>query len=57
LQFKPKYIAFHDTVSNACPGVVKFWNEIKYKGKKYFEYHNQYSLVNGSFLGIGLIEI
>jgi len=57
LQFKPKYVVFHDTVSDACPGVVQFWNEIKTKGKRYYEYHDQYSSVDGNFLGIGLLEL
>ncbi len=55
-QFNPKYIAFHDTDSVACEGVVKFWNEIK-KNYKHYEYIKQYDSVVGNFLGIGLIEI
>jgi hypothetical protein len=57
LQFKPKYIVFHDTVSSSCPGVVQFWNEIKTTGKKYYEYHEQYSSVDGTYLGLGLLEL
>lgn len=55
-QFNPKYISFHDIKSDVCPGVVKFWNEIKTK-YKYYEFVNQYDSVNGNFLGIGLIEM
>ncbi len=55
-KFKPKYVALHDITSDACEGVVKFWNEIK-NDYKHYEFVNQYESVNGSFLGIGLIEI
>lgn len=55
-QFNPKYISFHDISSDVCPGVVKFWNEIK-ENYTHYEYTNQYDSVNGSFLGIGLIEL
>ena len=54
--FEPKYAVFHDICSQACPGVVKFWNEVK-NNYKYFEYTEQYSSVNGNFLGIGLLEL
>ena len=56
LTFNPKYIVLHDIFSDACPDVVKFWNEIK-DNYKYYEYINQYDNVNGNFLGIGLLEI
>jgi cephalosporin hydroxylase len=56
LQYSPKYVVFHDIVSDACHGVVQFWGEIK-KNYKYYEFIDQYESVNGSFLGIGLIEI
>lgn len=55
-QFNPKYVSFHDIHSDACPDVVKFWNEIKHNYKHY-EFINQYDSVEGNFLGIGLIEI
>lgn len=55
-QFNPKYISFHDIASDACPGVVQFWNEIK-QNHKHYEFINQYDSVEGNFLGIGLIEI
>jgi hypothetical protein len=55
-QFNPKYITFHDIHSDACSGVVKFWSEIK-KQHKHYEFIDQYSSVNGKFLGIGLIEL
>lgn len=54
-------IAFHDIVSNACPGVVKVWRETKKKYINEFEFYEfveQYESVkirtNQSFLGIGL---
>jgi hypothetical protein len=56
LKFNPKYISFHDISSDVCPGVVRFWNEIK-NNYKHYEYTKQYDSVNGSFLGIGLIEM
>lgn len=56
LKFNPKYISFHDISSDVCPGVVQFWNEIK-NNYKHYEYTKQYDSVNGSFLGIGLIEM
>jgi cephalosporin hydroxylase len=56
LTFNPKYIVLHDIFSDACPDVVRFWNEIK-NNYKHYEYVNQYDNVNGNFLGIGLLEI
>lgn len=56
LQFNPKYVVFHDIKSIVCPGVVKFWNEIK-ENYKYYEFIDQYDDVNGEFLGIGIIEL
>lgn len=56
LTLNPKYIVFHDIYNDACPDVVKFWNEIK-NDFVYFEFIEQYDNVNGNFLGIGLIEI
>lgn len=55
-QFNPKYVVFHDIYSSVCPGVVKFWNEIK-NDYKFYEYLEQYESVKGNYLGIGLIEI
>jgi cephalosporin hydroxylase len=52
---------FHDIISNACPGVVQFWNELKTKEKdtyNFFEFNEQYEEVWQStqqkFLGIGV---
>ena len=56
LKFNPKYVVFHDISSSVCPGVVKFWNEIK-SNYTHYEFIDQYDSVNGKFLGIGLIEI
>jgi len=56
LQYSPKYVVFHDIKSDACGGVVKFWDEIK-NNYKHHEFIEQYESVNGSYLGIGLIEL
>ena len=50
-----RIFVFHDIVSDVCPGVVKFWNEIKTTGKEYHEFTEQYSDVNGIYLGIGIV--
>lgn len=49
-------IVLHDIVSDACPGVVKYWSEFKSTYStifNFYEFVDQYSSVNGSFLGIG----
>jgi cephalosporin hydroxylase len=56
LTLNPKYIVLHDIYSDACPDVVKFWNEIK-NDYKHHEFIKQYDNVDGNFLGIGLLEI
>ena len=56
LQYSPKYVVFHDIASDACQGVVMFWNEIK-NNYKYHEFVEQYDSVSGSYLGIGVIEL
>lgn len=56
LQLNPKYVVFHDITNDACPGTVSFWQEIKSQ-YKHFEFTDQYESVNGSYLGIGLIEL
>lgn len=56
LQFNPKYVVFHDITSSVCPGVVRFWNEIKIN-YPHFEFTEQYDSVNGDFLGLGVIEL
>lgn len=58
LTLKPKLIVFHDTVSDACPGVVQFWQEIKKqysRTHKCVEFTDQYDSVQGTFLGIGVL--
>lgn len=58
LTLKPKLIAFHDIVSDACPGVVQFWQEIKKRYSrthKCVEFTDQYDSVQGTFLGIGVL--
>ena len=56
-----KIFVFHDIVSTVCPGVVKFWNELKTKHSDtydFFEFTRQYSDVwnntKQTFLGIGV---
>ena len=45
-------VMFHDINDSTCPGVVKFWNEIK-EGKKYKEF--TYQTNNQPIQGIGLL--
>lgn len=45
-------VMFHDINDTTCPGVVKFWNEIK-ENKKYKEF--TYQTNNQGIQGIGLI--
>jgi len=50
-----KYIVLHDIVNQACPGVVKMWNEIKADSRfETREFTKQYLSVPGTFLGIGI---
>ncbi len=56
-----KIFVFHDIVNDVCPGVVKFWNELKNnENNKYdfFEFTEQYEDVfndtHQKFLGIGV---
>lgn len=56
-----KIFVFHDIVSDACPGVVQFWNELKNNEVDtydFFEFTEQYEDVWNSthqkFLGIGV---
>jgi hypothetical protein len=46
----------HDINSVACPGVARFWNEIKdnYKHREFIE---GYASVRDNYLGIGIIEL
>jgi hypothetical protein len=57
LQLNPKYIMFHDISSDACPDVVSIWEKVKDQHKSYFEFTEQYDSVEGSYLGIGVIEL
>jgi cephalosporin hydroxylase len=57
-----KIFVFHDIVSDACPGVVKFWNELKINENdnfNFFEFTEQYDDVwvntHKKFLGIGVM--
>jgi hypothetical protein len=47
-----KIVMFHDINDSTCPGVVKFWNEIK-EGKKYKEF--TYQTNNNQIQGIGIL--
>jgi cephalosporin hydroxylase len=56
-----KIFVFHDIISAACPGVVRFWNELKRKESNtytFYEFTQQYDDVwentNQNFLGIGV---
>lgn len=55
-----KIFVFHDIINDACPGVIKFWNELKEDSNNYdfYEYVEQYNEVykktGKKFLGIGV---
>lgn len=56
-----KIFVFHDIVNNVCPGVVRFWNELKNNENDtydFFEFTEQYDDVwfatRQKFLGIGV---
>ena len=56
-----KIFVFHDIISDACPGVVKFWNELKNNENdtyNFFEFIEQYEDVwnntRRKFLGVGV---
>ncbi len=56
-----KIFVFHDIISDACPGVVKFWNELKNNERDiytFYEFIDQYDDVwketHQKFLGIGV---
>jgi len=50
-----KIFVFHDIISDACQGVVRFWNEMKQEpGYTFHEFTDQYPEVKGNFLGIGV---
>jgi len=52
-----RIFVFHDIVNDACPGVVRFWNELKTEEAGVYEFHeftDQYPDVDGTFLGIGV---
>jgi hypothetical protein len=57
LKNNARIIVFHDIASCVCPGVVRFWNEIKalYPGQT-VEFTEQYEDVAGSYLGIGVLQ-
>ena len=56
-----KIFVFHDIINSECPGVVKFWNELKHNNKdiyNFIEFTEQYEDVwndtHQKFLGIGV---
>jgi cephalosporin hydroxylase len=56
-----KIFVFHDIISDVCPGVIQFWNELKNNEKdeyNFFEFTEQYEDVwnatRQKFLGIGV---
>lgn len=53
-----RIFVFHDIANDACPGVRKFWNELKTSGLyNTIEFVDQYDSVPGSYLGIGVLQI
>jgi hypothetical protein len=53
---KARIIVFHDITSDACPGTTYYWKEFRSTYQDLFDFYeftDQYSSVNGSFLGIG----
>jgi cephalosporin hydroxylase len=50
-----RYIIFHDISSDQVPEVKEFWDKIK-QDYTYYEFVDQYDSVDGTFLGIGIIE-
>lgn len=55
LKDNAKIFVFHDIVNYKCPGVIRFWNEIKHTGN-YKEFTDQYESVQGVYLGIGVLS-
>lgn len=56
LMTRARHIVFHDIASQACQGVVRFWQEVKQLSEyDAYEFIDQYESVNGTFLGIGLL--
>jgi len=48
---------FHDITSDPCPGVGKYWRELKAEHSKtfdFYEFSEQYESVSGNFLGLGV---
>lgn len=57
LMFGPKYIIFHDIANKGTKGARFAWNEIKRLHKKTHEFVDQYNDMQGSYLGIGVVEV
>ena len=54
---RPHTIIFHDTASDACPGVRLFWQDVRRIFRDTVEFHDQYPDVAGSYLGIGVVRL
>lgn len=56
-----KYVVLHDICNEYCPGVVKFWKQIKNNNNNWIEWNEQYSEVTKKhekkIMGIGLVKI
>ena len=52
-----KYIIFHDTVNQSCPSCKEAWKNIKKNHKNIVEFTDQYDSINGTYLGIAVIEV
>ncbi len=51
----PQTVIFHDTASDACPDVRRYWSHLREIFADTHEFHEQYESVRGSFLGIGVV--
>lgn len=52
-----KYIVFHDIVNDSTKGNRLAWTEIKRNHQNIQEFTDQYDSLDGTFLGIGVIEV
>lgn len=57
LKGRVRITVFHDVVSDACPGVMKKWMEVRESNdpSRTLEFCDQYESVNGTYLGIGVL--
>lgn len=52
-----KYIIFHDIVNQSCNPCRKAWKNIKKNHKNIVEFNDQYDSINGTYLGIAVVEV